>query len=160
MTRAFVHTYADDARQHPKLILAASLSQYALSPLAERIRQVGYYVDFHAQEKRWILPAEVTKHDVELWLNRLEPSLARVQGMADLGLFSTKALKIQREVLGPVNIDRPKRKNLSEDDVKKIQMNTLAAHKDYYRRLVADGILPVDADLEVMGKPLNEFIAE
>ena len=158
-TRAFVHTYDDDARQYPDLIIAASVWQYSLSPLGERLRHAGLYVDFHAKQKRWLSPAEVTEYDARLWLNRLQPALARVQQFAALGLCSPEALAIQRDVYGPINADRPKRKDLTPQDSQNIRDKALAAVREYYRRIVDAGIVPRDADIEIMGVRLADFIS-
>ncbi len=108
------------------MILFAAFQQYLLSDFAERIRQAGLYVDFHADERRWVTPAEMTKYDAELWLKRLEPCLERLHGMVSLGVFSAKALSIQRDMYGPLNVDRKRRKDLSEDDAHEIQSKAMA----------------------------------
>lgn len=159
-TRAFIHTYPEEASQYPDLIMAAAFQQYRLSPLGERLRQAGLYADFHAREKRWSSPNEVTQCDAELWLNRLQPALARVQQMAELGLLSARALELQREVYGPINVDRPRRKEMSPDQFDKIKQRALNAHRQYFRRLVEAGVLTQDADLQVMSVPLRQFIRE
>ena len=140
--------------------MAAAVQQYGLSSLGERLRQAGLYVDFHAGEKRWASPEEVSEHDTRLWLDRLEPSLARVEHIAGLGFFAAEALAIQRDVLGPINADRPKRKDLSAEDCRRIRNEGLVAHREYYRRLVEAEIVSQDADIQIMGVPLAEFIAE
>lgn len=157
-TRAFIHTFPDEGRQYPALIGVAANMQFELAPLGERFRQAGLYVDFLAGDKCWMSPSDVPRTDAESWKRRLETALTRVQQQAELGLFSAKALEIQRDVYGPVNADRPRRKNSQPQDVHNVVTKALMAHRDYYRRLVDNGILDRNADIQVMGISLQEFI--
>jgi len=158
-TRAFVHTFPDEGRQYPALMGAAANMQFELAPLGERFRQAGIYVDFLAGDKRWMSPRDIPRTEAESWRRRLEVALDRVRQHADLGLFSTRSLEIQREVYGPVNADRPRRKNAQPEDDRDVTRKALAAHRDYYRRLVEERVLAPKADIQVMGIPLSEFIA-
>lgn len=159
-TRAFIHTYDDEARQYPELILSAANWQHSLSPLGERLRQAGLYADFHAGDKRWLSPSELTEYDATLWLNRLKPALERVQYFAALNLFSPEALALQREVYGPINANRPKRKDLTQDDCEAIRDKSLLAYRKYWKRIVEVGIIPQNSDIEIMGVPLADFISD
>ena len=159
-TRAFVHTYADELRKAPSALLVASTAQESLSGFAERIRQAGLYVDYHSEKKQWVSPADVSREEVELWLNRIEPSLERLNGMLSLRLFSSQALLIQRDVFGPINTDRERRNDLSADDAAEIQERAMVSQKQYWQRLVETGIIPSDSDIQIMGIQLSEFISD
>lgn len=157
-TRAFVHTFPEEARKYPAQMGVAANMQFELSPLGESFRQAGMYVDFLAGDKCWMSPSDVPRTEAESWKRRLDTALSRVQEQAELGFFSTRALEIQREVYGPINTDRPKRKDSQPRDNRDVTSKALAAHQDYYRRLVDEGILNRYADIQVMGVPLKEFI--
>src|SRR5690606_22830866 len=139
----------DEGRQYPGLMAAAANRQLDLAPLGERLRQAGLYVDFLSAGKDWLSPRDLPKSETDSWKARLEVALARVSQQADLGLFSPRALEIQREVYGPINADRPRRKDAKPDDERNVAQKALAAHRDYYRRLVEERILDRDADIQV-----------
>ena len=157
-TAAFTHTYADEARQHPEVILSAAVLQEDLSELTERFRQAGLYVDFYVSENRWILPAEITSAEATKWKQRAETSLSRVQAAYNLGLYSEPALLIQREVFGPLNATRPRQKELGAHIVAQFQQDARALQKQYWKRLVERGVLPIDSDVQVMGVQLRDLI--
>lgn len=157
-TRAFVHTFPDEGRHYPAVMGAAANMQFELAPLGERFRQAGLYVDFLAGDKCWMSPSDVPRTEAESWKRRLDTALSRVQEQAELGFFSTRALEIQRDVYGPINTNRPKRKDSQPQDDRDVAKKAVAAHRDYYRRLVDEGILDRNADIQVMGEPLRDFI--
>jgi AbiV family abortive infection protein len=154
-TWAFVHTYPDEARAFPELLVGASIQQFNLADVAERLRQYGLYVDFHAGEKRWISPQEVSAADVENWVKRAESALLRAEGIAALGLFSQRALEIQNQVYAEFGRTRPRRKDTRESDVERALDEGPRLARAYFRRLVEEGVLSADADLEILGVPLN-----
>jgi AbiV family abortive infection protein len=150
-TYAFVNTYPDEARADPDLIQTAAILQYELAPLGERIRQRGVYVDFHGDEKRWLSPQEVTSGDVHAWVQRVATAQNRIQCFQKLGLFSVAALRLQKEVYGPINSKKPKRARLQVRDVEAIKTKALCAHREYFQRLIEQGILPRGTDVTVLG---------
>jgi len=158
-TWAFVNTYPDEGRAHPEVMAIAVAQQYTLADVGERLRQYALYVDFHAREKRWLTPAEVSQLDVEKWHTRAESALARTEALAERGFFSERALEIQREVYSDFNSKRPRRKEAGRDDVERAIEQTPGLAVLYYRRLVQEGILSIDTDLEVGGVPLKDFLA-
>jgi AbiV family abortive infection protein len=159
-TRAFIHAFPDESRRFPELMGAAANMQFELAPLSERLRQAGLYVDFLADNKQWMTPSDLPRSEAESWRRRIESALSRVRHQAGLGLFSQRALEIQREVYGPVNALRPRRKDAKIDDDQSIVRSILVAHRVYYRRLVEECILDRDADIQVMGIALAQFIAD
>ena len=138
-TRAFVQTYADEVRANPALLLAAAKFQRGLAPAGERLRQASVYVDFHARDKRWIIPEEYTAYDAEQWQRRSRTVIERTQAFSDLGLHSLRALEIQREVYGPLNATRPKRKEMDAATVEAISEQSREKHAIYFRRCVEEG---------------------
>lgn len=159
-TWAFPNTYPEEARAHPMLLMRAVLQQATLSSICERLRQFGLYVDYHAVEKRWLSPEEVTVADAAGWRNRLEPALVRVEAFAAAGLFSQRALEIQREVYAEFNRNRPRRKDLQlEQMVDGIHQGPQLA-QTYFRRLIQEGIISPDADTTIAGVPLADLVSD
>lgn len=156
-TWSFVSTYPDEARAYPPVLLTAARQQLTLAEICERLRQYGLYVDFHAGEKRWLSPQEVTEAMVEQWQNRAENALVRTEACEALGLFSERALEIQREVYSDFNSKRLTRKDTQPEDLGRAfdEGPGLAVH--YFRRLLQERILLADADLSVLGILLTEL---
>ncbi len=157
-TIAIADTFHDEAREHPELIASAAMWQRLLAPAAERIRQAGLYTDFHATEKRWLAPFEVTLEDASRWLKWVETVLPKLERMRDLGLFSSKALKIQREVFGPINASRPRESKLTSEHLQTLFRFAPKAAQDYFRRLADDGVIPADADIQITGVCLSDLM--
>lgn len=156
-TWGFVNTFSDDVRSHPTLIAKAAIGQFALADIGERLRQFGQYVDYHATERRWLSPAEVTDADVAPWRLRVEATIERIETFEAAGLYSERALEIQRDVYSEFNSDRPRRKNaLSEDVVKSIAKGPELAKK-YFLRLVEERVVDPELDLSVLGIPLTDL---
>ncbi|WP_417748540.1 AbiV family abortive infection protein [Rosistilla oblonga] len=158
--RAFVHMYPDELRHSPGLTFAVSMEQDSLSEFTERIRQAGLYVDYHAEKKQWVSPAEVSHDDAEFWRSRVTTVLNDLETALSLGLFSSRALSIQRDVFGPINAKRPKRKDLTKADAEEIRINGIACQRQYWLRLVEAGVLSRDSEIQIMGVPLSEFTSE
>jgi len=159
-TWSFVGTYPDEARACPALLAIAAGQQLTLAEVCERLRQYGLYVDFHASEKRWLSPQEVSSEDVDRWRDRAEIALARAEGCAELGLFSERAIELQREVYCDFNNARPRRKDTRPDDVERALEDGPRLATTYFRRLVEEGILPAETDLNILGVPLNELMRD
>lgn len=138
-TWAFTHTYDDDAGGTASYIVAA-MQQFGLSPLCERLRQFGLYVDYHATEGRWTTPSQVEKEHAEYWQAKVEDAASRIVKLFEAGLYSERALELQREVYSNRNAARPRRKDCTLDDLKLTEARQLA--KEYFRRLAEEGILP------------------
>lgn len=156
-TFAFTHTCPDESRTNPGALFLAVIAQRGLSGLCERIRQFGIYVDFHAVEHRWLSPAEVTQRDFEQWIARSEAGLNRFDVMNDLGLYSSRALQIQQEIYAHLNANRPKRRDVTPADVARHIDDGPELAKQYYKRLIDEGIIPPNADLTCLGQPLSEL---
>src|SRR6185369_7297680 len=77
-TRAFVQIYTDEVRAHPAMLFTAAKFQRQLAPAGERLRQASLYVDFHAREKRWIIPEEYSEDDAEKWRCRSKLAIDRM----------------------------------------------------------------------------------
>ena len=159
-TWSFLNTYPDEARSYPAILVNAACQQYTLAEICERLRQYGLYVDFHACEKRWISPKEISERDVEKWHIRAETALARTEGCAALGLFSERALELQREVYADFNSRRPRRRDTRPEDLGRALDEGPRLAKVYFRRLVQEGILPADTDLNVLGVPLRDLMQD
>lgn len=157
-TWSFVHTYSDEARQYPELMVTAACQQFAFSDVAERIRQFGLYTDFHSAEKRWLSPNEVTEGDVNQWYQRVEPVLSGHEAYAVAGLYSERALAIQQEVYASFNADRLRRKHARPEDAARAIQEGPALAKQYFRRLVEEKVIDPDADFSVLGIPLSELL--
>lgn len=159
-TRAYVHTYHDILRQFPEVMASVTSHQLELAPLGERLRQAALYVDFLPTEKTWYSPSDLPESEAELCKERLEAVLVRTRAIAELGLFSPRALKIQQEVYGPINNDRPRRKGAKPEQLKEVAEQSLLAHPVFWRRLVAEGIVDRDADICLMGIPLRDLLEQ
>ncbi len=157
-TVAITDTYPDEAREHPELIVSAAMWQGVLAPVAERIRQYGLYADFHAVEKRWLSPIEVSQDDVARWLNWVEIVLPKLESIQQMGLCSSKALKIQQEVIGALNVGRPKQSKLTDGNLQTMFASAPDAVREYFRRLVEADILPHDADIKVAGTDIRALL--
>jgi hypothetical protein len=139
------------------LILNAAIRQFALADIGETFRQFGQYVDYHATEKRWLSPKEVTDADVALWRSRVEATILRIETFEAAGLYSELALEIQRDVYSEFNSDRPRRKDaLSEDVVKSVASGPELAKK-YFLRLIGERVVDPELDLSVLGIPLTDL---
>jgi AbiV family abortive infection protein len=156
-TWGFVNTYSDDVRSHPVLILNAAIRQFALADIGETFRQFGQYVDYHATEKRWLSPNEVTDADVALWRSRVEATILRIETFEAAGLYSERALEIQRDVYSDFNSDRPRRKDVLSEDVVKSVANGPELAKKYFLRLVEERVVDPELDLSVLGIPLTDL---
>lgn len=159
-TWSFLNTYPDEARSYPAILVNAVCQQYTLAEICERLRQYGLYVDFHAGEKRWLSPKEISEKDVEKWNIHAETALARTEGCAALGLFSERALGLQREVYADFNSRRPRRRDTRPEDLGRALDEGPRLAKLYFRRLVQEGILPADTDLNVLGVPLRDLMQD
>lgn len=140
-TWSFVSSFSQDLSAHPELLIKAGMAQRAFAPMCERLRQFGLYTDFHASEKRWLEPAEVTEADVQGWRRRFDAAFAACSGFDKSGLYSARALELQREVYAEINAKRPRRKDVSWDYL----ATTLEASSDlaeaYFARLRAEGFV-------------------
>jgi AbiV family abortive infection protein len=140
-TWSFVSSFSQGLGAHPELLVKAGMAQRAFAPLCERLRQFGLYTDFHASQKRWLEPSEVTKADAEGWQRRFDAAFATCSDLDRRGLYSARALELQKEVYAEINADRPRRKDVSWNDV----LAMLEASSDladaYFSRLRAEGFV-------------------
>lgn len=157
-TCAFTQTYADEARAFPSLIATAAMQQLSLASICERLRQYGLYVDFHAGEKCWLSPSEINADDVGIWNDRVEVVLSRTEAFYDAGLYSVKALEIQREVYSEFNADRPRRKDCTLDDLSSALDETPKLAQTYFRRLMEEGLISYDTDLPIGSTPVLDLL--
>lgn len=159
-TLALVHTYDDRMRAYPGLLLEAANMQFALSPLAERLRQVGLYVDYLGKDDGWVSPLHVDLPAVNDWFKRVEVVLERVLAIHATGLYSHNALQIQHEVYSPLNASRPRRKEMTEEISKRLFESFSKVHPIFIARLISDGILDSSSGLEMLGIPAAEFATQ
>jgi AbiV family abortive infection protein len=159
-TWSFVSTYPNEAKAHPAILVTAACQQFTLAEVCERVRQYGLYVDYHASEKRWLSPQEVSSQDVETWRVRAEKALTQAEGCASLGLFSERALELQREVYSDFNSTRPRRKDTRPDHLERALEDGPKLATAYFRRLIQEGVLSADTDLSILGVPLTELMRD
>jgi len=157
-TWAFVSTYPDETRAHPALVVTAAGQQSTLADIGERLRQYALYVDFHAADKRWLSPREVSESDVTKWHARAEAALARAEACAAAGLFSERAIELQREVYSNFNSTRPRRKDTRLEDLARAVEDGPELAMIYFRRLVQERVLSADSDLSILGVSLSELM--
>jgi AbiV family abortive infection protein len=138
-TWSFVSSFSQDLSAHPELLIKAGIAQRAFAPLCERLRQFGLYTDFHASEKRWLEPAEVTEADAQGWQRRFDAAFATCSGLDKSGLYSTRALELLREVYAEINAKRPRRKDVSWNDVATALDVSTDLAEAYFGRLRAEG---------------------
>jgi AbiV family abortive infection protein len=159
-TWSFVSTYPDDARAYPALLVTAVCQQLTLAEICERLRQYALYVDFHAIEKRWLSPQDVSDADVAQWRARAEVALGRAEACAATGLFSERALEIQQEIYSDFNSTRPRRKDTRPEDMAKSVEHGPRLAIVYFRRLIQEGIIPPGTNLSVLGVPLSDLMPD
>jgi AbiV family abortive infection protein len=157
-TWAVVGTYPDEMRTDPAVITRAACQQFGFADVVERVRQYALYVDYHATEKRWISPCEVSDADVAQWYERANEAVRRAEAFAATGFFSERALELQREVYADFNSTRPRRKDTRPEDLARAVEDGPELAKTYLRRLVEEGIISPDPELNIAGIPLNEFL--
>lgn len=158
-TRAIALTYPEEAKARPDLIAQAAMLQYRLSPLAERMRQAGLYVDFKGNGKQWVTPADVPEAEARRWYSWLAKSLDQTEMGRSIGLYSVAALKIQREVFGPINAKRPRKRQITPAVGLDLMRAGFASQHEFWTRMVASGLVDVDCDILVMRMPLKEFLS-
>ncbi|MCY2994894.1 MAG: AbiV family abortive infection protein [Planctomycetota bacterium] len=159
-TWAFVQTYPDEARSAPMAVVTAAMQQLSLAVVCERMRQYGLYVDFHAGERRWLSQTEIDQTEVIKWKERVEAALSRTEAFYAAGLYSVRALELQRQVYSEFNANRPRRKDLGPEDLKSAVSEGPMLAKTYIRRLVEEGVVSPDLDLSVQGTPLSHLLAD
>jgi AbiV family abortive infection protein len=159
-TWAFVGTYPDEGRSHPELMVTAACQQFTLADIGERCRQYTLYVDYHATEKRWLSPNEISEEDVAKWRARAEAALTRAEACAAANLFSERALELQREVYADFNRRRPRRKDTRPEDLARAVEDAPTLAVIYFRRLIREGVVSPDADLNVLGTPFIELMRQ
>ncbi len=157
-TWGLVGTYPDEARGDLGAVMLAAGLQEQLAPLAERLRQVGLYVDYHGDEGRWISPKEVTDADGRDMLERARSCLNRTRAVEGRGLMSVEALRIERDVYSDLHKLTPV--DGSEEELARYQSALMGCHKEFYRRLVESGVLKSLDDVTVMGMSLSEFLGD
>lgn len=140
-TWSFVSSFSQELSAHPELLTKAAIAQRAFAPLCERLRQFGLYTDFHASDKRWLEPAEVTEADVQGWKRRFDAAFATCSGLDTSGLYSTRALELQRKVYAEINAKRPRRKDASWDDLGTALEASPDLANEFFSRLRAEGFV-------------------
>ena len=100
----------------------------------------------------------MNQDDIARWLNWVEIVLPKLESIHQMGLFSDEALKIQQEVIGALNVGRPKQSKLRDGDLQTMFANAPDAVREYFRRLVEADILPPDADYKVASTDLRALL--
>jgi AbiV family abortive infection protein len=148
-TWGFVQTYDDATRQDPATLLIASAQQEGFAALAERLRQLGLYVDYLPKEKRWLSPAEISSDEADAWQRRAEAAIERAVALYEMGFYSTRALEIQHDVYRDLYSMRKRRKDTTPAENQQFVFDALTCHKEYFSRLADEGLLTIDEKDEI-----------
>lgn len=139
-TWSIMNSFSDEARKDPRVLSELLNSQYEASPMVERIRQVGFYVDY-IEGSGWFTPEKVSRTDIEDWIPTIERIDERFSQLNDSGLLSFDALRIQHEVYTPINEKRVRRKDVRPEEWNQLATLFMETHNTYWKRLVDEGIV-------------------
>lgn len=156
---AVMDTFPNYMRTSPDRILPMALESYIAAPSDEELRQASLYVDFEAKDGSWRSPSKIGKIVVNERLQSTVAILQRLEGFAEMGLFSIKALRIQHEELSEVASDLPPYKDLTPEHVRSLLPRLTLCLKRCYQRILREALVsePPD-DFEIMGRPWREFL--
>ncbi len=133
--------YPDELRNSKSSFLETTVTQYRLSPVAERLRQTGLYVDFVGATDEWLTPNDVPQTEFVRWAEKARLAVDRMQFLRDHGLFSTAALQIQHEVYAPLHRTRKRRKDMTSSEASDLVDQSTEYHQVFFERLVAENII-------------------
>lgn len=159
-TCAFAQTYEDYLRAFPKAFEQILSYQAGLAPFAERLRQVGLYVDFLGDDAGWMSPIAVAPKDTARWFEYVERALERVISFDELGMHSVELLQIEHEIYAPLSIGRPRSKDMTAEQRNALIEAANAARVHFVRRLVTDGFVELNSDFQIMGIPIRDYIKQ
>ena len=156
---AIMDTFPNHMRTLPENILPMALDSYVKAPMDEELRQACLYVDYSPKEGGWLSPLKITRDTVDRRLKSTVTTLERLQGLADIGFFSVKALRIQHEELSEIASDLPPYKDLKPEHVRSLLPKLIPHLKRCYKRIMREALLSEPPDnFEIMGKHWREFI--
>ena len=156
---AVVNTFPDHARTSPDNLLPMVLDSCVKVPTDEELRQASLYVDFSAKDRDWLSPLKITRGMVDTRLKSTVAILERLEGFANMGLFSVKALRIQHEELSKVASDLPPYKDLTPEHVRSLMPRLKPCLERCYKRIIREALVSEPPDsFEIMGRPWHEFL--
>lgn len=155
---------SNDWRANPQLLLVEAVRFYAEgAPLAERIRQACYYVDFLSSPRGWLSPAQISDAEVTMRLKYTNDALLRIEHLFHLGLYSEETLEIQRQELGPITKGLPPEENVRFKDLLSLTPDANPevdqAMRRFWRRILANRGITLPNESEAMQMPWNEFLS-
>jgi len=142
---AFPDTLPDEAFRFPDLILAASIDNSLRTPVGERLRQAGLYVEI--SEDNALSRIEIARQ-----------GLHRLEALRNQGWFSATVLKIAHEVLGPLNESMPKAAHVTSEHVSEQMGEFGPARREFYVTVIKGGFVHLPDSFEIAGVPWREFL--
>lgn len=125
----------------------------------EKVRQLGLYIDYIADDKKWWFPNEITKDMVEIVENEVVKILYKLKMEKEIGLFSVKALKIYQEEFRNFHPEIEFNKEYEIEDFGNRFFGLKGPFKKYWNRLIKEGVInKIPNGLTISGKHWKEFI--
>lgn len=155
---AIMDTFPNHMRTSPEDILPMALDSYVKAPMDEELRQACLYVDYSPKDGGWLSPFKITRDTVDKRLKSTVTTLERLQGLADMGFFGVKALRIQHEELSEIASDLPPYKDLTPEHVHSLLPRLILHLKRCYKRILREALTSEPPDnFEIMGRHWREF---
>jgi AbiV family abortive infection protein len=164
--------FTDHKTKTSKAFINALTAQYSIAPdkvlqflakhftqeseFEENVRRSSLYVDYNSTEKTWITPCGFTAETVEQWSHNTTIGYNKLKLALDSGMMNTRALEIRREVYADQIEENTEFEMAAMQGSKNDLIISLT--KKYYICLIEEGILDIDAGIEVFGMTLREFI--
>ncbi|MFA5014200.1 MAG: AbiV family abortive infection protein [Actinomycetota bacterium] len=130
-----------------------------LAPAREKIRQLGFYVDYAADDKKWWSPNEITEEMVGTIESEVVKILFRLKKEEELGLFSIKALKISQEEFKDFCPKIDFNKEYEINDFGSRFFGVKGPYRKYWSRIINEGVINEIPDgFTIAGECWEKFI--
>jgi len=156
-TQSFVSALTSDSSLTMKQVLESTFRHYFRDSRAEEeLRRASIYVDYF--DEHWRSPDFVTAEIVQTWSDNTLAAYKKNLQLYEHGFYSEKAIEIKHSIYaGKYDEDLETIKGMAEGNLDDELKNL---HRRYFKRLIKEGLLSSDTEMQVFGVPVGEFINE
>jgi AbiV family abortive infection protein len=153
-TRGIADSYGDEYRTNFVDMIDVAFKESHISSFAERIRQLGLYVDFVKQDDAWYEPSMCTEGFAVTLHHDVESAYERVRKIFDKGLLDSDMLSRLSDIYGEIMVKIDQMDLRDPTQILEMQNDAETTYRRYLELAIRLGKITPEDKFTFMGKSI------